>query len=139
MKHAHTERGWVLPMALLGLAVLSGLAASAWHHAQQGAQGFGYALQHERSRQQANAQLHAGEAAWQRGAALPAGVEFSSALSADLGWPQPHWRLQRFTATGAVGDSRVVLQSTWAQAVDEHGQVPADAPAQRLSWREVWP
>lgn len=136
MKNTH-ERGWVLPLVLLGLTVVSGLSVSAWRHATQGAEGFGHALQHERSRQLAHAQLHASEAAWLSGAALPPGVEVRTVLSADLGWSKPDWLLQRFTASGFMGDSRVVLESTWAVPLDEHGQ--AQAPAQRLSWREVWP
>jgi len=135
----HHEQGWVLPLALLGLAVVSGLAAGAWRHAQQDAQGWGHALQHERSRQQAHAQLQASELAWQRGLPVPAGVEMTSWLSPNLGGIAPTWRLQRFTAIGSHGDSRVVLQSTWVQALDEQGQVRPDTPPQRLSWREVWP
>jgi uncharacterized protein with beta-barrel porin domain len=139
MNTPHDEQGWVLPMALLGLAVVSGLAAGAWRHAQQGVEGFGHVLQHERSRQQAHAQLQASESAWRQGLALPPGVEARSLLSTDLGWPAQAWQLQRFTATGAHGDSRVVLESTWVQALDAHGQVRPDIPPQRLSWREVWP
>jgi Tfp pilus assembly protein PilX len=133
------EQGWVLPMALLGLAVVSGLATGAWRHAQHGAQGFGHVWQHEQSRQQAHAQLQAGESAWRQGLGLPAGVQARSLQSTDGGELTPAWRLQRFTATGAHGDSRVVLQSTWLQALDEHGQIRPDVPPQRLSWREVWP
>jgi hypothetical protein len=137
--NTHREQGWVLPMALLGLAVLSGLAAGAWRYAQQGAQGLGHALQHEHSRQQAHAQLRASELAWQQGLPVPAGVQMTSLHSPGLGEPVAAWRLQRFTAIGSHGDSRVVLQSTWVQALDEHGQVRPNTPPQRLSWREVWP
>ena len=139
MNTPHHEQGWVLPLALLGLAVVSALAAGAWRHAHHGAQGLGHTLQHERSRQQAHAQLQASESAWRQGLPLPAGVQSSSWMSTDLGGPSPVWQLQRFTATGVHGDSRVVLQSTWVQALDEHGQVRPDTPPQRLSWREVWP
>jgi len=139
MNTPHHEQGWVLPMALLGLAVVSGLAAGAWRHAQHGAQGFGHVWQHERSRQQAHAQLQASESAWRQGLALPAGVQARSLPSTDGLGPAPTWRLQRFTASGAHGDSRVVLESTWVQALDEHGQVRPEIPPQRLSWREVWP
>ena len=139
MKTPHDEQGWVLPMALLGLAVVSGLAAGAWRHAQHGVEGFGHVLQHERSRQQAHAQLQASESAWRQGLALPPGVLARSLPSTDGLGPAPAWRLQRFTATGIHGNSRVVLESTWVQALDEHGQVRPDVPPQRLSWREVWP
>ena len=139
MKHEHPEQGWVLPIALMGLAVVSALAASAWRQAQHSAESFGHATQHERSRQAAHAQLQSGEAAWQRGLTLPAGLEHRSVHSRDLGWPPPHWRLHRFTATGTHGDGRVVLESTWAQALDEHDQALANSPPQRWSWRELWP
>lgn len=139
MKHAHGEQGWVMPIALMGLAVVSGVTASAWRQAQHRAESFGYLQQHERSRQAAHAQLKAGESAWQRGLALPAGLEHRNVLSADLGWPPPHRRLHQFTAIGTHGDSRVVLQSIWVQALDEHGQPRWDSPPQRWSWREVWP
>lgn len=139
MNTPHHQQGWVLPLALMGLAVVSALAAGAWRHAHHGAQGLGHALQHERSRQQAHALLHRSESAWQQGLPVPAEVHMSSLLSADPGGPAPAWRLQRFTATGVHGDSRVVLQSTWVQALDELGQVRWDTAPQRLSWREVWP
>lgn len=139
MNTPHNEQGWVLPMALLGLSVVSGLAAGAWRDAQLGAQGFGHVWQHERSRQQAHAQLQASESAWLQGLEVLGGVEAIGLLSTDLGVPAPAWRLQRFTATGVHGDSRVVLQSTWLQALDKYGQVRPDIPPQRLSWREVWP
>jgi hypothetical protein len=139
MNTPHDEQGWVLPMALLGLAVVSGLAAGAWRHAHHAAQGLGHALQNERSRQQAHAQLQASESAWRQGLALPPGVLARSLPSTDGLGPAPAWRLQRFTATGIHGDSRVVLESTWVQVLDEHGQVRPDIPPQRLSWREVWP
>ena len=139
MKQESNERGWVLPIALMGLAVVSAVAAGTWRQAQQAAEGLGHALQHERSRQAAHAQLRAAQAAWQRGHPLPLGVEVNTTLSSDLGWPAPHWRLDRFTVTGHHGESRVVLQSTWAQALDEHGQIRPDVPPQAWSWREVWP
>lgn len=139
MKHAHAEQGWVMPIALMGLAVVSALTASAWRHAQHRTEGFGYLQQHERTRQTAHRQLKLGESAWQRDLALPAGVEHRTVISGDLGWPPPHWQLHRFTATGTHGDSQVVLESTWAQALDENGQPRWDLPPQRWSWREVWP
>lgn len=139
MNHAHHEQGWVLPLALMGLAVVSGLAAGAWRHAQHGAQGLGHALQHEQSRQRAHAQLQSSESAWRMGLNEPSGWELIELQNKDLGGIAPAWRLQRFTATGVHGDSRVVLQSTWVQALDEQGRVRADIPPQRLSWREVWP
>lgn len=139
MNTPHHEQGWVLPLALLGLAVVSAMAAGAWRHAHHGAQGLGHALQHERSRQQAHAQLQASESAWRQGLTVPRAGETISLASTDLGGPAPAWQLQRFTATGVHGDSRVVLQSTWVQALDEHGQARLDTPPQRLSWREVWP
>ena len=139
MNTPHDEQGWVLPMALLGLAVVSGLAAGAWRHAQHGVEGFGHVLQHERSRQQAHAQLQASESAWQEGLTEHKAGEAISLPSTDLGGPAPAWQLQRFTATGVHGDSRVVLESTWVHALDEHGQVRPDIPPERLSWREVWP
>lgn len=133
------EQGWVLPIALMGLAVVSAVAAGTWRQAQHAAEGLGHALQHERSRQAAHAQLQTAQTAWQRGLPLPLGVEVHTTLSSDLGWPAPRWRLHRFTATGQHGESRVVLQSTWAQALDERGQVRFDTPPQAWSWREVGP
>ena len=139
MNTPHDEQGWVLPMALLGLAVVSGFAAGAWRHAQHCVEGFGHVLQHERSRQQAHAQLQASESAWRQGLALPPGVQALSLPSTDGLGSASAWQLQRFTASGAHGDSRVVLESTWVQALDANGQVRPEIPPQRLSWREVWP
>lgn len=137
MKHPQAERGWVLPLALLGLAVVSGLTTSAWRQAHQGASGFGHAWAHERSRQQAHAELQSFEAAWLAGTSVPARAEVHTVLSTDLGWTGAPQRIVRLTATGWHAGSRVVLQSTWAQALDEHGH--ASASPQRLSLREVWP
>jgi hypothetical protein len=139
MKHGHVEQGWVMPIALIGLAVVSALATSAWRQAQHSTEGLGYLKQHERSRQMAHAQLSKGESAWRRGDPLPSELQYRTMLSADLGWPPPHWQLHRFIATGTHGDSRVVLESTWVQALDEHGQPRRDTPPERWSWRELWP
>ncbi len=139
MKHTPSEEGWVMPLALMGLAVVSAVTTSAWHQARQRAEGFGYLQQHERSRQAAHAQLQAAELAWQHGFSLPTGVVHRNVLSTDLGWPPPHRQLHRFTAIGQHGDSRVVVESTWAQALDEHGQPRSDTPPERWAWREIWP
>ena len=133
------EQGWVLPMALFGLTVLSALATGAWHHAQQHSQRWGHQVQHERCHQLAHARMHAAVEALQNHTAIPEGVRVDIIHSIDLGWSAPHWRLNRMTANAEVGHARVVLQSTWAQALDNQGQVLSGLPLQRLSWREVWP
>lgn len=133
------ERGWVLPMALFGLTVLSALATGAWQHAQQHSERWGHQVQHERCHQLAHARLHAAVVALNNQTAIPEGVQVDIIHSRDLGWPAPHWRLNRITAQAVVGHARVVLQSTWAHALDQQDQVISGQPMRRLSWREVWP
>ena len=133
------ERGWVLHMALFGLTVLSALATGAWQHAQQHSERWGHQVQHERCHQLAHARLHAAVVALNNQTAIPEGVQVDIIHSKDLGWPAPHWRLNRITAQAEVGHARVVLQSTWAQGLDQQGQVLSGLPMRRLSWREVWP
>jgi hypothetical protein len=132
------ERGWVMPMALLGLGLVSALASAAWRHAQQGTETFGHELRREQAHQQAQALLQLTQAAIAQGHDWPEGAEVQSMDTSDSFWSAPGWRLHRITVTGRMGPSRVVLQGTWIQALDEQGQSLKASSPLRLSWREVW-
>lgn len=135
---SRAPQGWVLLMCLMALAIVSGMSVAAWRHANGHTQTAAHAAGRAQARWAAEAQLKAAESALLGGEPTPAGAQWHSALSSDLGWSSPHWRLHRLEVRVKQGPYQVRLQSVWLQSLLPEGPQPSAPRWRRLSWREVW-